>query len=183
MVASEDLRKEQPEGSLGNMVCDVLMRYAKEKGVKPDFCLLNNGGLRIPTIYKGDIFVRTIYELMPFDNQLVLLKVKGSKCAELFELIAQSNGVPVSGLQMTIADGKPTQVKIQQNDFDVNKDYWVLTSDYLANGGDKANALKDPTEWKDLSIKIRDVLIVQLKEMYYSGETLQAIKDGRITKN
>ena len=63
MVASADLLKENPEGSLGNMVCDVMMRFAKQQGKLPDVCVFNAGGLRIPTIYKGDITQRTIFEL------------------------------------------------------------------------------------------------------------------------
>ncbi|OYU97067.1 MAG: hypothetical protein CFE21_01910 [Bacteroidetes bacterium B1(2017)] len=182
MVASADLKKEQPEGSLGNMVCDVLMRYAKVKGVTPDFCILNNGGLRIPVLYKGDIFIRTVYELMPFDNQLVLLKVKGSKVAELLDVMALNNGAPVSGLRMIIENERATAIEINGKQFDINKDYFILTSDYLANGGDKAEALKNPIEKIDLHALIRDALIEQMREMYFNGETLQAIKDGRITK-
>jgi len=165
------------------MVCDLLMKYSIRKGNHPDFCILNNGGLRVPTIYAGSVYIRTIYELMPFDNQLVMLKIKGSKCVELFNLIAQNNGVPVSGLRMLIQNNQASNVLVQGNSFDTNKDYWVLTSDYLANGGDNAEALKNPIETIDLKEKIRDVLIAQMKEMYYNGETLQATKDGRITKN
>lgn len=183
MEASADLKKEQPEGALGNMVCDLLMKYTIRNGNHPDFCILNNGGLRVPTIYAGSVYIRTVYELMPFDNQLVMLKIKGSKCVELFNLIAQNNGVPVSGLRMLIQNNQASNVLVQGNSFDINKDYWVLTSDYLANGGDNAEALKNPIETIDLKEKIRDVLIAQMKEMYYNGETLQATKDGRITKN
>ena len=182
MVASADLKKETPEGALGNMVCDVLMRYAKANKQKVDFCILNNGGLRIPVIYKGDITVRTVYELMPFDNNLVVLKLSGQKCLEMFATIAQFDGVPVSGLRLQIEGNQATQISINGVVFDPSKDYYVLTSDYLANGGDKAEALKNPIEYKDLQIKLRDALILQMKEMYYSGETLQALKDGRITK-
>ncbi len=182
MIASADLKKETPEGALGNMVCDVLMRYAKANKVTVDFCVLNNGGLRIPVIYKGDITVRTIYELMPFDNNLVVLKLSGQKCLELFATIAQFDGVPVAGLRLQIEENQATQVTVNGVVFDPSKDYYVLTSDYLASGGDKAEALKNPIEYKDLQIKLRDALILQMKEMYYDGETLQAIKDGRITK-
>jgi 2',3'-cyclic-nucleotide 2'-phosphodiesterase (5'-nucleotidase family) len=183
MVASADIKKEQPEGALGNMVCDLLMRNVIKNGHKPDFCVLNNGGLRIPAIYAGNVYIRTVYELMPFDNQLVMLKLKGNKCAELFELIAQNNGAPVSGLRLVIQNNQATAIQVQDKAFDLNKDYWILTSDYLANGGDKADALKNPIETINLNQKIRDVLIAQMKDMYYEGETLQSIKDGRITKN
>lgn len=182
MIASEDIKKGNPEGAMGNMVCDLLMRYKDHQKLQADFCVLNNGGLRIPVIYKGDVTVRTVFELMPFDNQLVLIRLKGSKCLELFQMIAAAEGVPVAGLRMVIEDGKATQVQIGGKDFNPDMDYWVLTSDYLANGGDKADAMKNPLERKDLKVLLRDVLIAEMKNGFYDGETLQAVMDGRITK-
>jgi 2',3'-cyclic-nucleotide 2'-phosphodiesterase (5'-nucleotidase family) len=182
MVADADLTKGNPEGSLGNMVCDLLMRYAQKQKMQADFCVMNNGGLRIPTLYKGDVFIRTVYELMPFDNQLVLVKISGAKCLELFALIAETNGAPVAGLQMVIDGNKATEIKVGGKPFDVNADYWVLTSDYLANGGDNAEAFKNPLERMEKNSLIRDILIAQMRDMYFDGETLQAKIDGRITK-
>jgi 2',3'-cyclic-nucleotide 2'-phosphodiesterase (5'-nucleotidase family) len=182
MVASADLTKESPEGSLGNMVCDVLMRYAIKQGNQPDVCVLNAGGLRIPTIYKGDILVRTVFELLPFDNQLVMLQVSGAQLKELLDLVAQNNGWPVAGLRITIKDKKAESILIKGEPIDLAAKYWVLTSDYLAGGGDNAAMLKQPLQHLDFTIMLRDALIAQLKNMFYDGETLQAVKDGRITK-
>lgn len=183
-TATTEMKKELPEGALGNMVCDVLMDYASAYSeVKPDFCLMNNGGLRIPTIYIGAVYVRTIYELMPFENQLLLLKVKGSNCKLLLDVIAQNGGAPVSGLRMKIEKDSASEVLIQNLNFDINKEYWILTSDYLANGGDKTDALKDALQVIDLNIKIRDALLVQIKQMKTNGKTLAGVKDGRIIKN
>jgi 2',3'-cyclic-nucleotide 2'-phosphodiesterase (5'-nucleotidase family) len=180
--AAEDLKKDNPEGALGNMVCDVLMQYASKQNLQADFCVLNSGGLRIPLLYKGAVTVRTLFELMPFDNQLVLVKVSGSKCVELFSSIALANGTPVSGLRMEISNQLATQVSIGGEAFDVKKDYWILTSDYLANGGDKAEALLNPLERKDMQKLLRDVLIAQLTEMNARGENLKSTLDGRISK-
>jgi 2',3'-cyclic-nucleotide 2'-phosphodiesterase (5'-nucleotidase family) len=182
IYAEGEFRKDQPEGSLGNMVCDVLMRYAKKQGYSPDLCLMNNGGLRIPVIYKGSVSVRTIYELMPFENQLLLLKIKGSKMQELLETIAATGGAPVAGIKMEIDNRSISSLTIQGKPFDVSKEYWVLTSDYLANGGDKADALKDPLEVKDFNKLIRDVLIETLAAMDTEGAHLVPITDGRISK-
>ncbi|MDZ4667069.1 MAG: 5'-nucleotidase [bacterium] len=180
--ASTDLKKAQPEGSLGNMVCDVFMEYAKNNKLQADFCVLNNGGLRIPVLYKGPIAVRTVFELLPFDNQVVLVKVRGQKCLELFNVLAQNNGAPVAGLNMDIENDLATNIKIMGVPFDVAKDYWILTSDYLANGGDKAEALLNPLERIDTQKLMRDALIEQLKIMNSRGQNLNAVKDGRISK-
>jgi 2',3'-cyclic-nucleotide 2'-phosphodiesterase (5'-nucleotidase family) len=182
MVASADLVKENPEGSLGNMVCDVMMRFAISQGKMPDVCVFNAGGLRIPTIYKGDITIRTIFELLPFDNQLVMVKLSGAQLKELLDLVAANGGWPVAGLQMKIAQKQAVNVIINQNILDEKAQYWVLTSDYLADGGDNAAMLKTPSERYTFNFLLRDALIMQLKSMFYDGETLQALKDGRITK-
>jgi 2',3'-cyclic-nucleotide 2'-phosphodiesterase (5'-nucleotidase family) len=144
---------------------------------------MNNGGLRIPVIYKGAITVRTIYELMPFENQLLLLKIKGSKFKELTQMIAASGGVPVSGINLVIQDKEIQTLLVQGKPFDEQKDYWVLTSDYLANGGDKYDALKNPIERVDLNKLIRDALIEMLDKMDTDGAHLIPIIDGRIRKN
>jgi 2',3'-cyclic-nucleotide 2'-phosphodiesterase (5'-nucleotidase family) len=182
MVASADLVKENPEGSLGNMVCDVMMRFATSQGKMPDVCVFNAGGLRIPTIYKGDITIRTIFELLPFDNQLVMVKLSGAQLKELLDLVAANGGWPVAGLQMKIAQKQAVNVIINQNILDDKAQYWVLTSDYLADGGDNAAMLKTASERYTFNFLLRDALIMQLKSMFYDGETLQALKDGRITK-
>lgn len=183
ILSEGDFRKSQPEGSLGNMVCDVLMEYAKSKKHQPDLCLLNNGGLRIPVIYKGPVTVRTIYELMPFENQLWMVKINGKKFMELISMIAESGGAPVAGIELVIQDGKIQSLLVQGKAFDETKDYWVLTSDYLANGGDKYEALKNPVEKIDLNVLLRDAIMLTLDKMDTDGAHLIPVNDGRIRKN
>jgi 2',3'-cyclic-nucleotide 2'-phosphodiesterase (5'-nucleotidase family) len=183
ILAEGDFSKSQPEGSLGNMVCDVLMQYAKSKNLQADLCLMNNGGLRIPVIYKGQVSVRTVYELMPFENQLVLVKIKGSKFKELMQMLASSGGAPVAGINLLIQDNAIQSLLVQGQPFDEQKEYWVLTSDYLANGGDKYDALKNPIERIDLNLLLRDVLIETLYKMDTDGAHLIPVIDGRIRKN
>lgn len=184
MIATQDLVKASPEGSLGNMVCDELTRYALNKGHVIDVCVFNSGGLRIPVIYKGDIFVRTIFELLPFDNELVVLDVTGEQLEAFLNLIASNGGWPVSGIRMKIENARAVDIQfINGRSLEPNKYYRLLTSDYLAGGGDMAFMLKDAANYESLSVMMRNALIEQLKDDFYSGETLQAVQDGRITKN
>lgn len=183
MVASQDLEKASPEGSLGNMVCDELMRYALNKGHAIDVCVFNAGGLRIPVIYKGDIFVRTIFELLPFDNELVVLDLTGVQLISLLDLVAANGGWPVSGVRMKIGQSRAQDIQfVNGRSLEPDKYYRLLTSDYLAGGGDNAFMLKNAANYESLAVMMRNALIEQLKDNFYSGETLQAVKDGRITK-
>ena len=62
------LNKGKPQSTLGNFVADLCLNYSNA-----DMCILNNGGLRT-NINIGYVTRGKIYELMPFDNELVLLK-------------------------------------------------------------------------------------------------------------
>ena len=78
-----DMFKSTPEGVLGNFIADLALvktnQYCKEMGLPAaDVCLLNNGGLRT-TLPKGPIYKKRIFELMPFENELVVLTISGEK--------------------------------------------------------------------------------------------------------
>jgi 2',3'-cyclic-nucleotide 2'-phosphodiesterase (5'-nucleotidase family) len=176
-----ELKKEQPEGSLGNFLADQLMAYAQlNLNPKPDFCLLNHGGLRLPAIYPGPVYLRTLFELQPFENQLTLVKIKGKDLAIIAKLVKEWGGAPVSGLRLVFQSGNLINATINGQAIQEDNDYWVLTSDYLANGGDYANVLKAINEKIFLPTKLRDALIVSLRAMAKNGQTIQTKKDGRI---
>ena len=60
-----DLEKGRPQSTIGNFVTDLCLNYADAH-----ICVMNNGGLRT-TISKGGITRGKLYELMPFDNDLL----------------------------------------------------------------------------------------------------------------
>ena len=62
-----DLKKGRPQSTIGNFVTDLCLNYAEAH-----LCVMNNGGLRA-TINKGNITKGKLYELMPFENELVVL--------------------------------------------------------------------------------------------------------------
>lgn len=183
-LTESDLIKKLPTGSLGSLFCDAMMDYNKRVNntlTAADFCLMNHGGIRIGSIGKGQITVNTAYELMPFENELVILALDGKYCLDLFNTIAEGGGAPVSGVRFKIVDNKPTDIFINGNAFNINNTYYVLTSDYLANGGDKADAMKHAIKQIPLGVKIRDAFIDELKHKHKNGITLQAPTDERIT--
>ena len=117
-----DMEVGTPEGLLGNFVCDLTYIKAKEISDKHvDFCLLNNGGLRTP-LPKGEITRGKIFELMPFENEIVIVELSGENMIDLIDYIKKKSilrnsrkaGVPVSGLRMIINNDKVSEVKIGQ---------------------------------------------------------------------
>ena len=179
---NQDLKKDLPEGSLGNFVCDELMSFAKNNYSKPiDFCLYNNGGLRVGSIAKGNITVGKIYELTPFDNTIVVVELGGNDCKRLFDLIAQNNGTPCSKeFRMTIENNLATNIIINSVPFDSTKTYRILTNNYVASGGDKTEPMKKAINVTSFNIMVRDALINQLKTRGNNSQPINIILDGRI---
>ena len=49
--------------------------------------------------------------------------------------------------------------RIKQKRFDVSKNYYVLTSNFLQEGGDKMVFFANPMELYSLDLNLRDILI------------------------
>lgn len=180
------LEKGTPEGTLNNFVADLVFDIANElysptDNTPIDFCLLNYGGLRVP-LPKGEITYSRVYELLPFENQMVVITLSGDKTRELFEYLATSSvGMPVSGVELTIKESLPYSILVKGEKFDENRNYKVLTSDYLAGGGDNMNFFLNPLEYEYVGLKVRDAIIEHMLTKNENGERISAKLDQRIT--
>jgi 2',3'-cyclic-nucleotide 2'-phosphodiesterase (5'-nucleotidase family) len=174
------LVKGQPESLLGNLVADLTLKKGKELYKMPiDICLLNNGGLRT-ALPDGEITRGKVFELMPFENELVVLTLTGEKTQQLLNYVARSEGMPIAGVKMGIQKGKAVEVLINGKPFNPEKKYTVITSDYLANGGDKMSFFKEPVDAQVLHKKLRDAIIEYMVEENKAGRKLNPKKDGRV---
>lgn len=173
------LRKGKPESTLGILMCDASVWYAQKHYDKPiDLAFMNDGGIRIPSLGPGSLTVGNIFELMPFENQLVVLELKGNVIQEWTEYIAQAGGEPVAGMRMTISDKKPKDVTIGGMPIDPTRTYTMVTSDYIANGGGNAAMLKRFEKSTNLNYLLRQAIIDYITEK----KELNITTDGRITK-
>lgn len=153
------LTKDGANCTLGNFCCDALYYGAKKffKTDSVDLVIINRGGLRI-NLPKGDIKIGTIFELMPFENELVLVTIKGEKLLEALPTL-QNSPHPFYGMKVVFKDNRVVLATINNNQIDKTKNYNIITSDYLAYGGDNFLFLKNPVELKKSNLKIRDVFI------------------------
>lgn len=174
--------KDVPESQLGNFVADLVLEFSRTIDATTDCSVMNNGGLR-NSLPKGNITVGNVYELMPFDNEIVIVEIKGEDVEPLFPMIAERGGVPVAGMRMVIEkiNGKnfPKEVEIRGEKFSKEKTYKISTSDYLAGGGDQM------TFWVKGSIrstgkKIRDAIIEFIRFKTDRTEHLNPTLDKRI---
>lgn len=179
------MERAQPEGLLGNFVADACLSVAEkyyypEDNGKIDFCILNNGGLRAP-LPLGKITRKNIFEVMPFENSLAVLTLKGETLEKLFSFIAVKGGVPVSGIKLQIKDTAAMNIEVLGKLFEQEKTYRVVTSDYLANGGDGLFFLSNAVKRENLNLKVRDALFEYIGELTKAGKKITANVEGRIT--
>ena len=174
--ASEPIEKGLPESKLGNLVADICR---KRCSIPSDFCILNNGGLRV-ALPQGAITKGKVFELMPFDNEIVVVTISGEKMKDMFAYIATNKGIPVSGISGKLSSESVTEVKISNEPFDPNKNYRICTTDYLANNGDKMSFFAKPIQIQTTGYKLRDALIDEFTQLGLSGKSLNPALDGRL---
>jgi 2',3'-cyclic-nucleotide 2'-phosphodiesterase (5'-nucleotidase family) len=120
------------ESSIGNLVADGLFRVADTLCTSsgfacPDVALQNAGGLRQETacgrrdsIDTGPIYEQDVVDLMPFDNELVVITLPGSALKRALERSVSSLGqagegaqagyfLQVSGVSFTVDCVQPAQ--------------------------------------------------------------------------
>lgn len=182
--AAVELTKERVESTLGNWVADALVNQAEMEGYGPiSFAVQNYGGLRISSIAKGPVNIGKIYELMPFDNIMVVMEAKGDIVLKLMERIAAYGGWPISAdVRMVISDDKLSSVTIKGKPVDIQTTYRFILPDYIADGGDDCDFLASETMHRT-NFLIRDALIEELKYQTKMGKKIEAKKENRIVKN
>ncbi|SHI67538.1 5'-nucleotidase, C-terminal domain [Cruoricaptor ignavus] len=175
-----DLTKTGDNSNLGALLADYTLesakRWAKQNGIaEPDAAIINIGGIR-STIGRGEILLRHIYEVMPFENELVLVKIKGKDIGELFhyyETTEKNN--PVSQLYIETDSGRLTNYLIRGAAPSPEKTYIIATSDYLALGGDNMDFF-GKGEMISTGLKLRDAFV----EMFRENPEITAPSDIRL---
>ncbi|MEI7596751.1 MAG: 5'-nucleotidase [Bacteroidota bacterium] len=171
------------EGKINNLIADIVFQTGNNNLIKlgktkADLCLLNDGGIRT-TLPQGEITIGSIFELMPFENKIVAVVISKEKYNEMLNYIVLENEKTFSGIRLEIKNNF-----IVKNSLDtINKSqYIIITSDYLANGGDNMNFFLNPIEYINIGAKIRDEIIYYLIDKNKLG-TLKVSKDQRIIRN
>ena len=172
-ISEVEMTKGKPESLLGNFVTDLCL---KQYADMVDICLMNNGGLRA-ILPKGEITKGMIYKLMPFENELVILELDEVSFDGLVDYLISRGGEPFSGMKIEklftghLSVDYPPTINFNKGD-----KIRVITSDYLANGGDKMWFFKDKEQIK-IGIKLRDAII----DYCISQDTITSKLDQRLT--
>ena len=181
-----EMVKGKPESGLTNLLSDLLLEEGQKTAarnnfkIKPLVSFLNYGGIRT-SLPKGNISVGKIFELMPFENEMVFIELTGQQLQHFFDIVAEHGGESVGGVRFVISNNKAKNITINGENLVSDRKYWLVTSDYSANGGDGLEVFTQRSELINSGKKIRDVIISNFEERQKNGLVLTGILDGRIT--
>lgn len=176
------MESERPESLLSNLVADVLREAATEVLGKPaDMGLVNVGGIR-SSLSQGEITIGNIYEILPFENSLCVLTVKGDILEILFKNVAAKGGNGVSGVSLEISrDGKLINGSVAGVPLDKEKYYTVATIDYLAEGNDGMEILPQAISREcPPNATLRSLFMQYVERQTALGKKVTSRVDGRI---
>ncbi len=175
------LEKKQPESTLGNFIADAMLVMANEKySMKVDAAIANYGGIRINQLSAGAVSKGKIFELMPFDNLVVIQKIRGDVLQQFLDLSAAKGGWPLAGITMKIKNQKAIDVTVNNEPIDFSTIYTVVNSDYVANGGDQANMLRNIPQ-QSIGYLLRDAIFDYIKVLQKQGKNIIAFEEKRVT--
>ncbi|MGN0213795.1 MAG: bifunctional metallophosphatase/5'-nucleotidase [Muribaculaceae bacterium] len=168
--------------SLGNWVCDAVVEIGRQLyGKEVEFALMNRGGIRQP-MPKGDVTEGIIEGMLPFDNRLEVIRIKGEYLMRVFEALAGRGGDAVSSaVDVTFSrDGKVVSAKINGKKVELNKYYTLITIDYLANGGSRMGDLKNGEVLFVDTVPYGQHVVEYVKQLDAKGKKIQSTDKRRM---
>jgi 5'-nucleotidase/UDP-sugar diphosphatase len=189
----------QQETDLGDLIADIIKNTAHA-----DAAIIGGGSIRT-SIKKGEIKIKHVYAVSPFNNYVVAVRLTGRQIREALEngvsAIDDSAGrfPQVSGLSFVYNRSAPVgsrvkEVMINRHKTDPDKEYIVATDDFLAAGGDGykvfGEAVRASKDYSDVGgmMKgdklaysnsgkwVRDVIIDYIKDR----KKIPSVVEGRI---
>ena len=185
-ISEKEMFKERPESYLTNFLADLLLYEAKVEAEANGLMLnatisyFNYGGIRT-FLPRGEITVGNIFELMPFENEMVFIQLSGNQIQEFLNMIAGKGGDSVGGVKFVISNEKAKNIQVDGAKLNPNEKYWVVTNDYVAEGGDGLTVFIQRSELVKSGRKIRDLIIKNLEMRHKKGEIIRVELDGRIS--
>ncbi len=159
-----DLQKGKPNGSLGLWMADACLRQCERyDGIKADVAILNQGGIRRPYLKAGPVTLGDLYELMPFENRLIRIRMTGEQLQEALEYTARRADA-LGGAGVWIQDTAVVKIEVGGKPLDKQATYLVLCNDYMYNGGDGYGLLQQSDDLTDLGL-LREAFIEDIRQL------------------
>lgn len=170
--------------AIGNMMADAVYEMANPIFYNRykdsiDAVLLNYGGIR-SGINQGEITTKTAYNIMPFENMVVIAELDANAIKDLRNYLAKNQKAhPISNMHLKINNNiEVIDFKIGGKKLETEKTYFIATSDYLLQGGDNMDFFKQAKQIYNIDYKLRNLFIDYFKKY----DTISAKADQRFIK-
>ncbi|POR31522.1 Apyrase, partial [Tolypocladium paradoxum] len=180
---------QQGDCLLGQVITDAMLEYrlnqTRCRGLRPDFAITNAGGIRA-TIDAGNITRGEVLTSFPFGNAVVELKYKGSDLRKILEGCVSrmnqfnqkkltswfqvSDGIVIEYNPKNAPGSMLVNVIIGGKRLSDEREYRVVTIDFLAGGGD--NILPSTKDFATLDT-MDEVLVSYIRKRTPLGNELQ----------
>ena len=158
-ASSRLARSRWTESAAGDWIADCL----REAG-RTEAAFINSGAVR-SDLPEGPVTRRALFELMPFDDDLVTMRMSGRQIREALEHgVSGRHGVlQVSGVALTydpaaLPGQRVLSVELGGKPLKDERAYTVSVNAYLADGGDGFSSFIGAADVKDRRRTVRDVL-------------------------
>lgn len=171
--------------ALQNWVSDVTMEIIKPlSGINDvQFAIMNRGGIRVD-MPQGTVTEGVLMSMFPFDNRFVVLEINGQDLLDALKVMAGRGGDAMSKeLKVTYNEkGEVTSAKLNGKKIDPQKNYKMVTIDYLANGGDYMDPLEKANRLFVDDQKYGNHIINYVKNLSKRGKKIDSVDEVRMSK-
>ncbi len=176
-------RNRGGESTLGDLVTDAI-----REAVHADVALQNSGGLRAD-LAAGAVTKGAVYEVMPFDNTIVTVRLTGAELKRVIEEGLRFGRVTQqSGLRFSFDPGRPEMQRLVSvvladgAPLDDARLYVVAANNFMAGGGDSYDTLAKGRDRVETGLTVREALERFIAAKSAAGGALEVSADGRIQR-
>ncbi len=181
--AAHDLTtRGQYESTLGTFVTKLSLDQSIsffEREV--DAAIMNHhGGLRAP-INEGPITLGEVFQVMPFENEIVLLEISGNELVEVIKYIGETGRSMIWPVSFHVSSSGIENIRLDGKEIESEKSYVLSISDYLANGGSGFHMLTSLKRLDVTPIKLRDMIVKEIRDRTARGDSIRTDVSNFIT--
>jgi 5'-nucleotidase / UDP-sugar diphosphatase len=153
------------ETTLGNFIADIMVARTGAQAA-----LINSGGLRA-SINPGPVTVEDVFKAIPYNNELVLVKLSGSDIVQVLNRSVRGRRededggfLQVSNLFFEIQGRRAQNIRIGKNRDPIRPEqvYTVVIPAFLASGGDDHTVFVDKPRTRT-RLLLRDLVVDTVK--------------------
>ena len=173
---------DRPQNEIANLIVDRIMaKTAEITGKKVDAGIANFGGIRVD-LPQGNVLLDDILSMLPFENYLCYVQLKGSDLRALYKQFAETRMQVVGGVELTVKDHQLVDIKVGGEPLDDDKLYGLATIDFLLDGGDDVFCARNAQDLVVTKTLVRDAVLPYMRELTAAGKLIEYHLDNRVVE-